>query len=135
MIIKSPQNHSHQHTRPIPQLTPPLLREHLARRPRKTRHHIQRRIPNKEIPRPQQQRHRLGRHDGKVLGAGEMDDAEGVPENDVGPGDVLGGVVGDPLGQALGGFAGALGDVPAGGVELGVVVWEEGRGKIVSACR
>lgn len=52
-----------------------------------------------------------------------MDDAEGVPEDDVGVGDVGGGVGGDPFGEAAGGVAGGLGDVAAGGVDLCVVVW------------
>lgn len=51
-----------------------------------------------------------------------MSDAEGVPENDVGV--INGGVaVGDPFGNAAGGFTGGLGDVAAGGEDLIVVVW------------
>jgi hypothetical protein len=52
-------------------------------------------------------------------------DAEGVPENDVGVGDVCGGVRGDPGWDALGGLARGLWDVAAGGVDLGVVVWSD----------
>lgn len=53
-----------------------------------------------------------------------MVEAEGVPENDVCilDGIVEGGGGGDPFGQAAGGEAGGLGNVPAGGVELVVCV-------------
>ena len=53
-----------------------------------------------------------------------MGDAEGVPEHDVGVNDVGGGVGCDPSGDALRGLAASLRDVAAGGVDLGVVVWE-----------
>ena len=71
---------SHRNTNPIP----PIHSIHLTRRPRKTRQNIQCRIPRKEIPRPEQQRHRLGGHDGVILWGWEVRDAEGVPEDDVG---------------------------------------------------
>lgn len=51
-----------------------------------------------------------------------MDDAEGVPEDDVGVGDVGVRVGGDPFGKARGRVARGLGDVASGGVELSVVV-------------
>jgi hypothetical protein len=49
--------------------------------------------------------------------------AEGVPEDDVRVVEVFVGVGGDPGGDALGRFAGGLGDVATCGVELCVVVW------------
>lgn len=90
----------------------------LTRRPRKTRRHIQRGIFSEEIPGPQQQGHGLRGHDGVILRAGEMGDAKGVPEDDVGVGDVGAGVGGDPFGKAARGVAGGLRDVAPGGVDL-----------------
>jgi hypothetical protein len=52
-----------------------------------------------------------------------MRQSECVPQYDVFVVKVRVGVGGDPGWEALGGFAGGLGDVAAGGVELGVVVW------------
>lgn len=124
-----PHHQLNRHARlilPPHQSLPPL--QDLTRRPCKTRHNIQRRIFGKEVSRSQQQRHGLGGHDGKVLRGGEMDDAKGVPEDNVGLGDVGGRVGGDPFGKAAGGGAGGLGHVAASGVELGVVVWEGGSG-------
>ena len=60
------------------------LISHLTRRRAITRRDIERGVHEEEIPRPQQQGHRLGRHDREVLGGGEMRDAEGMPEDDVG---------------------------------------------------
>lgn len=103
----------------------------LARRAAVARRHVQRRVLGEEVPRPQEQRHGLCGHDGEVFWGWEVRDAEGVPEHDVGV--VDGGVfVGDPLGDAAGGLAGGLWDVPAGRVDLLVVVcgfvsWEHGR--------
>jgi hypothetical protein len=51
-----------------------------------------------------------------------MRQPESVPQHDVFVVEVGGGVGGDPGWEALGGFAGGLRDVAAGGVELGVVV-------------
>jgi hypothetical protein len=51
-----------------------------------------------------------------------MRQPESVPQHDVFVVEVCGGVGGDPGWEALGGFAGGLRDVAAGGVELGVVV-------------
>lgn len=51
-----------------------------------------------------------------------MSDAEGVPEDEVGVDDGVGGGVGDPGGEALRGGAGSLGDVATGRVELVVGV-------------
>lgn len=78
--------------------------------------------PQEEVPRPQQQRHRLRGHDGEILRAGEVRDAERVPEHDVRVGNVLRRVLGDPGGDALGGLAGRLGHVASRGVELRVGV-------------
>ena len=127
VVVTKTRNTSHKHTCPIRPIVSLLPSEHLTRRPRKTRHHIQRGVSHKEVPGPEQQRHGLRRHDGKVLWAGEVDDAEGVPEDNIGFGDVLRGVVGDPLGKTLGRFARGLRDVPACWMKLGVVVWKEGR--------
>ena len=70
--------------------------------------------------------HRLRRHDGEVLGRREMRQSEGVPQHDVFVVEVCVWVRGDPGGDALGGLAGGLGDVAAGGVELAVFVWRVG---------
>lgn len=86
------------------------------------RRHVQARVPGEEVPGPQQQRHRLGRHDGEVLRRGEVHDAEGVPQDDVRVVDGLGRVGLDPGGQALRGVAGGLRDVAAGRVDLVVGV-------------
>lgn len=74
------------------------------------------------MPRPQQERHGFGGHDGEILGGGEMRDAEGVPEDDVSVVDGVGGRGGDPGGEALRGGAARLRDVAAGGVDFGVGV-------------
>ena len=70
--------------------------------------------------------HRLRRHDGEVLGRWEVRQSEGVPQHDVLIVEVCVWVRGDPGGDALGGLAGGLGDVAAGGVELAVFVWRVG---------
>lgn len=123
---------SHAHTRLVRILHPhpqqPRLPSPLTRRHRITRRYIQRRIPGEEIPRPEEQCHRLGGHDGKVFRRGEVGDAKGVPEDDVGVFDGGGGGVGDPGREAGGGGAGCLGDVAAGGVDLVVFVWRGGLG-------
>lgn len=95
--VKQSTATSHNHTRHILPTTSPLPSEHLTRRPRKARRHIQCRIPGEEVSRPQQHRHRLSRHDREILWAGEMDNAKGVPEHDIGVGDVLGRLIRDPL--------------------------------------
>jgi len=51
-----------------------------------------------------------------------------VPQHDVLVVEVCVWVCGDPGGDALGGLAGGLGDVAAGGVELVVFVWMEAWG-------
>lgn len=89
-----------------------------------TRRYIQARVAGEEVARPQQQAHRLGGHDGEVLGAGEVGEAERVPEDDVGVLQVRGRVGRDPGWDALGGVAGGLRHVAACWVELGVVVYE-----------
>ena len=94
----------------------------LARGRRVTRRDIERRVPQEEIPRSEEHRHGLRRHDRIVLGRGEMRDAERMPEDDVRVLNVFVGVLGDPFGQALGGLAGRLGHVAARGVELVVLV-------------
>jgi hypothetical protein len=53
-----------------------------------------------------------------------MRQSESVPQHDVFVVEAGGRVGGDPGWKALGGFAGGLWDVAAGGVELGVVVWK-----------
>ncbi len=90
--------------------------------PRIIRRHIQRRIPHKEIPRPQQHSHWLRRHDGKVFRCREMRQSKGMPQDDVFIVDFRGRVGCDPFGDAAGGFPGGLGHVAACGVELGVRV-------------
>jgi hypothetical protein len=89
-----------------------------------TRRNIQARIAGEEVAWPQQQAHRLGGHDGEVLGAGEVGEAEGVPEHYVGVFQVRGWVGCDPGWDALGWVAGGLRHVAACWVELGVVVLE-----------
>lgn len=83
---------------------------------------IQAWIPREEVPRSEQQTHRLGRHDGKVLRSWEVSEAECVPQHDIGVFEVGGWVRRDPGGYALRGLARGLRDVAAGGVDLGVVV-------------
>ena len=100
-----------------------LPRGYLRRRPREARRHVQDGIAREEVPRTEKKRHGLRRHDGVVLGGGEMGQAESVPEDDVGV--VDGGVRAggfDPCGEALGGFARGLGYVAACGVDLVVGV-------------
>jgi hypothetical protein len=70
--------------------------------------------------------HRLRRHNREVLRRREVRQSKGVPQHDVLVVEVCVGVRGDPGGDALGGLAGGLGDVAAGGVELAVFVWEGG---------
>jgi hypothetical protein len=98
------QTHSlNQNIAPLafPNTTPLPPGRNVTRRPRKARRDIQGRIPEEEMARPQQQRHGLGGHDGEVLRGREMGEAEGVPEDDVGVGDVLRRVRGDPRGDAV----------------------------------
>ena len=78
-------------------ITPLLARQDLTRRPRIRRRHIERGIAHEKVAGPEQQRHRLGGHDRVVLWAGEVDDAERVPEHDVFVVDLRIRVVGDPL--------------------------------------
>lgn len=66
--------------------------------------------------------HRLRRHDGEVFRRWEVREAESVPQHDIFVVEVRARVGGDPGWDALGGFAGGLGHVAPGGVELGVVV-------------
>ena len=108
---------NNQLTHLIRRIQHPTLTCHLTRGTTITRRDIQRRILIKEIPRAQQQRHRLRRHDGEIFRSWEMRDAEGVPEDDVGVVD-RGLAIGDPFGNTPRGFARGLGHVPAGGVEL-----------------
>ena len=95
---------------------------HTTRHTAIARRDIQARVSSEEVPRSQQQRHRLRGHDREVLGTGEVRDAECVPEDNVGVFEGLCGVRGDPSGDSLRGLAGGLGDVAAGGVDLVVVV-------------
>ena len=70
-----------------------------------TRRYIQAGIAGEEVARPQQQAHRLGGHDGEILGTGEVGQTKSVPEDDVGVFQVRGGVGCDPGWDALGGVA------------------------------
>ena len=70
-----------------------------------TRRYIQAGIAGEEVARPQQQAHRLGRHNREILGAGEVGQTKSVPEDDVGVFQVRGGVGCDPGWDALGGVA------------------------------
>jgi hypothetical protein len=115
------RNHQRRHL--IRRIQHPLLIRHLARRTAIARRDIQCRIAREEIPGSEEQRHGFCRHDGEVFGGGEVRDAEGVPEDDVGI--VDGGVaVRDPFRDAAGRLPRCLGDVAAGGEDLVVVVWE-----------
>lgn len=99
-----------------------------------TRRYIQAGVAGEKVARPQQQAHRLSRHDGKVLRAGEVSEAKGMPEDDIGVFQVRGRVGCDPGWDALGGVAGGLRHVAACWVELGIVVfgaWLEGRSRDV----
>lgn len=113
----------------IPTTPPPFPRQDLTRRPSPAGRHIEGGILLEEVPRPQQQGHGLGRHDGKVLRGGEMDDAKGVPEHDVSVDDALVRVGGNPLWEARRGVAGGLRHMAAGRVDLGVVVYDGRKGK------
>jgi hypothetical protein len=95
---------------------------HAARTAAKAWRQVQRRVAVEEVTRSQHQRHRLGGHDGEVLGGGKVHESKGVPENDVGVGDALLRVGGDPFGKAAAGRAACLRDVAAGGVDLVVGV-------------
>lgn len=101
----------------------------LTRPTRIARRHVQRGILCEEMPRPQQHRHRLRRHDGEVLWRGKVRQPKRVPEHDVRVVDGGGGVRGDPGGEVcvcgVGG-AGGLRDVTAGRMDLGVGVWWRG---------
>ena len=55
------------------------LREDLTGRAGIAGRHIHDGVVGEEVPRPQQQRDRLHRHDGEVLGGWNMRDAERVP--------------------------------------------------------
>lgn len=81
----------------IPITCPLLLRRHLRRRRRVTRWDVERRVLQKEIPRPQQQRHGLRRHDRVIFWRREVRDPKGVPQHDVGVIDALIPVLGDPF--------------------------------------
>ena len=94
-----------------------------TRTARKGRRNIQAWIPLKEISRPQQQRHRLRRHDRIVLRRWEMDDAKGMPEHDICICDGFGRIRSDPCGEAVRWFTGSLRDMATGGVNLVVRVY------------
>lgn len=53
-----------------------------------------------------------------------MDDAEGMPEDDVTVGDIFIRVGGNPFWEAPGRVTRGLGHVSAGGVDLCVIVWK-----------
>lgn len=116
-----PKNASNQHTRPITPFTSTRIRPlcGLRRSPHKTRRHIQRRVPFEEVARSQKNRHWLRWHDRIILRRWEMRQPEGMPKYDVG---VFNGAVGaccfDPSREALRRFAGGLGDVSTGRVDL-----------------
>lgn len=83
-------------------------------------------VVGEEVAWTQQERHRLGRHDGEVLRRRDVRHAEGVPEDNVRVVDRLAALA-DPLRQAARRLPGGLRDVTAGGPELvirvcGVVV-------------
>lgn len=94
-----------------------LAGSNLARNTDVTRRDVHDRIVGEEVPRPQQQRHGLDGHDGKVLGRRDVRHAEGVPQHNVRVLDGLAAVA-DPLRQTRGWIAGCLGHVAAGGPEL-----------------
>ena len=95
---------------------------HLTRYTTITRRNVQRRILQEKVPRSQEQCHGLGRHDGEIFGCGEMGQAKSMPEHDVRVGNVFVGIGGDPFRKAARGLAGCLWHVPAGRVELVVLV-------------
>jgi len=94
----------------------------LARRAAVAGRDVERGVLSEEVARPQEEGHGFGGHDGEVFWRGEMRDAEGVPDYDVG---VVDGrvAVGDPFGDAARWLAGGLGHVSAGGTGLVVGVW------------
>lgn len=90
---------THQNTNLILPIRHLPLSRHLTRRTTIRGRDIQGRVLGEEVPRPQEQGHGFGGHDGEVLWRGEVRDAEGVPEHDVGVVDA-GAAVGDPLRDA-----------------------------------
>lgn len=82
---------------------------------------VEDRAVGEEVARSQQQRHGLHGHEGEVLGGWDVSDTKGVPQDNVGVGDV-GGTVADPLEHALGGFTRGLGNVATRGPELIITV-------------
>lgn len=90
-----------------------IIFRHLARRARVARRHVHDWVVVEKVPRLQDQRNRLHRHHGKVLGSREVDNSERVPKHDVGVVDGLGAIA-HPLGDAMGRLARSLGDVAAG---------------------
>ena len=99
-----------------------LARQHLTGRAGKTRRDIQRGIAGEKVARPQQQRHGLGRHDGKIFRRGKVGDAKGVPEHQVGVVDPHLRIGRDPFRETWRGRARGLGHVSAGRVDLAIFV-------------
>lgn len=60
-----------------------LARGNLGRGAGVAGRHVEGRVPQEEVARPQQQGHRFGGHDGEVLGGREMGETESMPEDDV----------------------------------------------------
>lgn len=98
-----------------------LAGENLARGAGIAGRNIHHRVAGEEVSRAEEKHHRLGRHDGEVLGGREVGHAKGVPEDNVGVVDG-GGAVTNPLGDAAGWLARGLGDVFSRGPELVVAV-------------
>lgn len=83
------------------------LRSGLACSQRPLRRHVHDGVVQEEVPRPQEERHGLDRHDREVLRRREMHHAERVPQDDVLVVDALL-TVADPFREADVGFAGCL---------------------------
>lgn len=79
-----------------------LTKGHLTGSRGETRRDVESRVAEEKVPRPQQQGHGLGRHDRVILRGGEMGQAEGVPEHEVGVGDVGARVGRDPVRETAG---------------------------------
>ena len=114
-----------QHARPITLLTTTILfpRGNLRRGSRIARRDIEGRVAIEEVPRTQEQRHRLSRHDGVVFRRREMRETECVPQDNIGVVDGTAWTRGlNPGWKTLRGLAGGLGDVVTGWVDFFVGV-------------
>jgi hypothetical protein len=79
-------------------------------------------VPSEKVARPEQQCHRLSRHDWEIFWTWEMGDAKGVPENNVRVGQIDVRVRFDPRRNTLRRLARCLRYVTTGRMELCIVI-------------